>query len=238
MTGRVEGKNMQGRSPAQRRSARGFSLMEMLLATSLSLVVTASMVALMINSLSSTTRIVKMTKLTDDMRMALQLMTRDVRRSNYTADAVNCFANPDCASDGTIAWSGDVQISDDGDCFVFQLDRDFDGDMTENAPGAFRYTVLGGVGAIQMWVGESDPDCASSDVNWALVTDPNDIEITGFAVDDNLSYTEVIWDDGDGNQFFQKVRKLRLSISGQLTSDASITRQIEDVVKLRNNLYL
>jgi hypothetical protein len=34
------------------------------------------------------------------------------------------------------------------------------------------------------------------------------------------------------------VRKLRLSISGQLTADASITRNIEDVIKLRNNLYL
>lgn len=217
---------------------RGFSLMEVVVAISLSLLVTATMVALMINTLSNTSRVVKMAKLTDDMRIALQLMTRDVRRSNYTADAVLCFANPDCAQDGTIAWSGDVEINDDGDCFVYQLDRDFDGDMTENGAGAFRRAVQDGVGVIQMWVGDSVPDCASSDANWAAVTDPNDIAITGFTVDDGMSYSEVIWDDGQGTQFLQKVRKLRLSISGALKADATITRDLQDTVKLRNNLYM
>ena len=61
---------------------KGASLMEVLVAMSISLVVTASMVALMANSLGSTARIIKMTKLTDDMRIALQMMTRDVRRSS------------------------------------------------------------------------------------------------------------------------------------------------------------
>ncbi|MEJ8568494.1 PilW family protein [Elongatibacter sediminis] len=220
------------------RTSRGFSLMEVIVATSISLVVTASMVGLMINSLSNTSRVVKMSKLTDDMRIALQMMTRDVRRSNYSADAVLCFANPDCASDGTVAWSGDVQISQDGDCFIYQLDRDFDGDMTENGAGAFRRTVQNGVGVIEMWVGSTVPDCDGVNANWGLVTDPNDITITGFSVDDTLSYAEVIWDDGEGNQFQQKVRKLRLSISGELTTDASISRRIDDVIKLRNNLYM
>ncbi len=52
----------------------------MLVAMSISLVVTASMIALMANSLNSTARIVKMTKLSDDMRTTMQLMTRDVCR--------------------------------------------------------------------------------------------------------------------------------------------------------------
>lgn len=221
-----------------RRMQRGFSLMEVLVATSISLVVTAAMVGLMINSLSNTSRVVKMTKLTDDMRIALQMMTRDVRRSNYSADAVLCFANPDCARDGTVAWSGDVQIAQQGDCFIFQLDRDFDGDMTENAAGAFRRVVQNGVGLIEMWTGESVPDCAAAGSNWAAITDPNDIEITTFSVDDALSYDEVIFVDPEGNEFTQKVRKIRLSLSGRLNADETITREIEDVVKLRNNLYM
>lgn len=226
----------RNRHPAARNS-RGFSLMELLVATSLSLVVTMTMLSLMSNSLASTSRIVKMTKLTDDMRVALQMMTRDVRRSNYTADAVLCFANPDCAVDGTITWSGDVVINETGDCFVYQLDRDFDGDMTENAAGAFRRTLQGGVGALEMWVGDSVPACNSSATDWVLMTDPSDIDITAFSVDDALSYSEVIWDDGEGSQFQQKVRKLRFRIGGELTVDARITRDIEDVIKLRNNLY-
>lgn len=226
------------RIPALRKRSQGMTLMELVISVSLSLVVTAAMVALMINTLSTNARIVKMSRLTDDMRIALQLMTRDVRRSNYTSEAVLCFANPDCAHDGTIAWSGDVQIANSGDCFVYQLDRDFDGDMTNNGAGAFRRSLQSGVGVIQMWVGESVPDCESGDAEWVPITDPNDIEITGFAVDDGLSYSEVILDDSDGTQYLQRVRKLRLSMTGQLRIDASITRELEDVIKLRNNLYL
>ena len=66
----------------------GMSLMEILIAMSLSLVVTASMVALMSNSLGSTARIIKMTRLSDDMRIAMQMMSRDVRRTSYNANTM------------------------------------------------------------------------------------------------------------------------------------------------------
>jgi len=218
--------------------SRGFSLMEVLIASSLSLVVTATMIALMSSSLAQTTRLIKMTKLTDDLRVALQLMSRDVRRSNYSANSVNCFANPDCVTDGSLSSPGDVFISDDQECFIFSMDRDHDGDATENSAGAFRRVVSGGVGVMQMWVGGALPTCESADTNWAALTDPNDIEITSFTVDDALSYTEVVYDDGAGNQLFQKVRKVRMNIAGALTADNTIQRTVEDTIKLRNNLYL
>ena len=71
----------------------GATLMEVLVAMSISLVVTASMVALMANSLGSTTRIIQMTKLADDLRVTMQMMSRDVRRSNYNANSMYCYAN-------------------------------------------------------------------------------------------------------------------------------------------------
>lgn len=212
--------------------------METMIATALSLMVTSSMVALMSGSLSHTARIVKMTKLTDDLRTSMQLMTRDVRRSNYSANAIHCFANPDCATDGSLGSSGDVLISDANDCLVFQLDRDHDGDGTENAPAGFRWVSDAGVGLIEMWVGESSPDCAATDSNWVAITDPQIFVVTGFTVDDSLSYTEAVWDDGAGSQYHQKVRKLFFSISAHLTTDESIQRTMVDVIKLRNNLYL
>ena len=95
----------------------GATLMEVLVAMSISLVVTAAMIAMMANSLGSTARIVKMTKLTDDMRVALQMMTRDVRRSNYNADAMFCYANDNCASDGAVTSAGEIHINSDNDCF-------------------------------------------------------------------------------------------------------------------------
>ena len=68
----------------------GTSLMEVLVAMSISLVVTASMVALMSNSLANTTRIIQMTKLTDNLRIALLLMsvssTRQCNSPHSVAD--------------------------------------------------------------------------------------------------------------------------------------------------------
>lgn len=216
---------------------RGASLMEVLVAMTISLVVTASMVALLSNSLQSASRIVKMTKLSDDLRTAMQVMSRDVRRSNYTADAVYCFGNPDCGTDGSVSLPGDVTIGISNDCFTFLLDRDHDGDATENNAGGFRRITTNGVGLMQMWVGNSAPNCAASDANWANLTDPESMEITAFSVDDDLSYTEVIYDNGFGLQTFQKVRKLRMTIDGRLLVDTDIHRSIADVIKLRNNIY-
>ena len=73
----------------------GASLMEVLVAMTISLVVTSAMIAMMSNSLGSTARIIKMTKLQDDMRVAMQMMTRDVRRSSYNALSAYCYANHD-----------------------------------------------------------------------------------------------------------------------------------------------
>lgn len=214
----------------------GFTIMEVLLSISLSLVVTAAMVALMSNTLGSTSRIVNMTKLTDDMRTTMQMLTRDVRRSSYNANAMYCYANEDCGTDGSATLAPDISIAAGGECFTFLLDRDNDGDSTENDAGGFRRVSAGEVGVIQMWVGDASPDCTASDANWAKVTNPDSMDITGFSVDDNLSYSELVFDDGAGNTITQKVRKLRISLQARLTADNSIQREFEDVISVRNDL--
>ena len=235
--------------------ARGFSLMEVLIASALSLLVTLTMIALMGNSLGTTSRMIRMTKLSDDLRSALMLMSRDVRRSNYTADSINCFANPDCLEDGSVYSPGDVQISENNQCFVYSLDRSQNADETVDAAGGFRRSEIGGIGVIEMWVGAdesilglADPcqeDAGADPSPWVAVTDVNDLNITNFSVDDDLSYTEVVLEDTEGNQYWQKVRKLRLSLTGRVIEDQfdeddpmRIERTVGDIIKLRNNLYL
>jgi len=219
---------------------QGASLMEVLVAMSISLVVTASMVALMANSLGSTTRIIKMTKLSDDMRIALQMMTRDVRRSSYNANSMFCYANENCASDGAVTLPGDITISNTGDCFTFLTDRDHDGDSTEDAAGGFRRVTTGGVGVIEMWTGDSSPNCAAAagSANWVQITNPDNMDIFAFTVDENLSYTVKILEDGFGNELSQKVRKIRMNMGGRLVMDNSIERRVEDVISVRNDLLL
>jgi hypothetical protein len=225
---------------------KGASLMEVLVAMSISLVVTASMVALMSNSLGNTTRIIKMTKLSDDMRIAMQMMSRDVRRSSYNAYSMYCFANDDCGDDsittddGTLVLAGDITINDAGSCFTFLTDRDHGGDSTENSAGGFRRVVSNGVGVIEMWTGDNSPDCSSAagSANWVQITNPDNMDIFAFSVDEDLSYTVELFNDGAGNTLSQKVRKLHMDMSGRLVMDNNIQRRIEDVISVRNDLLL
>lgn len=223
----------------------GASLMEVLVAMSISLVVTAAMIALMATSLSSTTRIIQMTKLTDDMRVALQMMSRDVRRSSYNANSMLCYANDDCASDGAITAAADINMVDldsdsVNDCFTFLMDRDHDGDSTEDNAGGFRRVTSGGVGVIEMWTGDSAPDCtdAAGSAGWVQITNPENMDIFDFSIDDDLSYSQVILDDGAGNTVSQRVRKVRMDIQGRLVLDNTISRQMEDIIAVRNDLLL
>lgn len=234
---------MKIRSFSKRQS--GASLMEVLVAMSISLVVTAAMIGLMASSLSSTTRIIQMTKLTDDMRVALQMMSRDVRRSSYNANSMLCYANDDCASDGAITAAADITMVDldsdsVNDCFTFLMDRDHDGDSTEDNAGGFRRVTTGGVGVIEMWTGDAAPDCtdAAGSAGWVQITNPENMDIFDFSIDDDLSYSQVILDDGAGNTVSQRVRKVRMDIQGRLVLDNTISRQMEDIIAIRNDLLL
>jgi type II secretory pathway component PulJ len=221
-----------------RKRQAGFSLMEAVIAISLSLVVTSSMVVLMSNSLGTATRIIGMTKLSDDMRSTMQMLTRDVRRTSYNANAMFCYGNDDCNTDGSLTVPGDITINDAATCFTFLMDRDHNGDSTENNAGGFRWVQADSIGSIEMWVGDNSPDCAATnDANWAQVTNPDSMDITTFTVNNGQSYDLVIFDDGV-KIISQRVRRLRFAIAGRLVMDNGISRRMEDVISVRNDLLL
>jgi hypothetical protein len=95
------------------------------------------------------------------------------------------------------------------------------------------------VGVIQMWTGGSAPIC-SPDVEdgWVDITDSNKMNITSFVIDDILSYEETVLQDVHGRVIRQNVRKLNMSLSGELVLDPSITRQLEDTISVRNDLLV
>lgn len=221
-----------------KRRQAGFSLMETVVAMALSLLVTATMVLTMSSSLGNTSRILDMTKLSSDLRSTMMMLTRDIRRTSYNANALLCYGNEDCHSDGSVTMPGDVVINAGNNCFTFLMDRDHDGDSTENAAGGFRLVNAGTTGAIEMWTGNNAPNCAATNnADWVRVTNAASMDITNFNVDNSLSYTQEIYNDGT-TVISQRVRKLRFTIDGRLVNHNQITRRIEDVITLRNDLIL
>jgi len=220
-----------------RRRQAGATLIEAMIGLALSMIVISAMVSLMANSLGSATRIIQMSQLTDELRNSMSMMSRDIRRANFSANSIYCYANSDCGIDGSATQSADVFISTGKDCFIFGLDRNWDGDASNDGAGAFRRVTTGGAGVIEMWIGGSAPNCAASDTNWVAVTDPDYVDITLFTIDDAGSFSQTLAEEG-GVTLTQRARQIQMQIGGRLILDNSITRTIEDTIKVRNDIFL
>ena len=82
-----------------------------MISLALSLIVTSAMVVLMANSMGTSTRIIQMSQLTDELRNAMSMMTRDVRRANYSANSIFCYGHSQCGfAGGNALQTGDIVI--------------------------------------------------------------------------------------------------------------------------------
>jgi len=212
---------------------RGFSLMETMIALSLSMVVTSAMVMLMGNSMGAASRIIEMSQLTDELRNAMRMMSRDVRRANFSANSIYCYGNSDCGSDGSASQYADIAITD-GDCFIYGLDRNWDGNAASDDAGGFRRVTANGVGVIEIWVGGAAPVCSGTSEDWLAVTDPNVVDVTSFNVDDGLSSSASVA-GGSGSTLTKRTREIQMQLEGRLVIDHKITRRIEDRITVRND---
>jgi Tfp pilus assembly protein PilV len=209
----------------------GVTLIEAMISLALSLIVTASMVALMGNSMGSATRIIQMSKLTDELRNSMSMMSRDIRRANYSANSIYCYANSNCGADGSATQYADINVTD-GSCFIFGLDRDWDGDASNDDAGAFRRVTSGSIGVIEMWVGGSSPACATTGNDWVAITDPDIVDITVFTISNAGSFEQSL------ATLTKRTRQIQMQVGGRLIMDNTIDRTIEDTIKVRNDFFL
>jgi type II secretory pathway pseudopilin PulG len=226
----------------------GVTLIEAMISLALSLIVTSAMVVLMANSLGTSTRIIHMSQLTDELRNAMSMMTRDVRRANYSANSIFCYGSSQCGfAGGNALQTGDIVI--DGECFTFTLDRSFDGNATNDAVGGFRrmVDVASGIGVIEMWTGiaGTTPDCAAApdpDDEWIELTDPNTVDITVFTINDDGSIEKEIA-ESKTSTFNTRQREIQVLLEGELVLEQQkgnvvVVRRLEDTIYVRNDFVL
>ena len=219
------------------RYQAGVTLIETMISLALSVIVTASMVSLMGNSMGSATRIIQMSQLADELRNTMSMMSRDIRRANYSANSIYCYGNVDCGADGSATQYADIAIAGGNDCFIFGLDRNWDGDASNDDAGAFRRVTIGAVGLIEMWIGGSAPDCAATSTDWVAITDPDFVDITTFTINEGGSFQQTLATAG-GGVVTQRKRQIQMQIGGQLIMDDRINRTIEDTIDVRNDIFL
>jgi type IV pilus assembly protein PilW len=228
----------------------GMTLMELLVAGAISIVASAGMLMLMASTLGSGTKTIKMTRLSQEMRSAMQIMTRELRRANYHGTYAACFGDDGCVTTlniDSVVKEVTIDGGSGGSCFWFWYDRP-QGTGTQIAVtgeqvAAFRRTTDGsGVGSIEMSVsGTTTPNCNTDSDSWQPITDPNVYDVTAFAVSNADSYTAAVTAAGAT----LAVNRIGITMTGSLVDDASIpawmggsgipTVQLQDFVRVRND---
>ncbi len=227
------------------------TLMELMVAGSISIIASAAMFILMSNALGSGTKTIMITRLSQEMRSAMQIMTRELRRANYHGTYAACFGHPDCIN--SLGISGVVKnITIDGgsggSCFWFWYDRPQNGAtelaVTSEQVAAFRRTTDGsGVGSIEMSVSGTDtPNCNVDSSSWQPITDPDVYDVTVFAITDTESFTTTV----TGAGATVAVNRIGITMTGSLIDDSSVpawmggadapTVQLQDFVRVRNDI--
>ena len=118
------------------RPAPGFSLVEMMVALVAGLIVSAAVIAFLLSSMKSNGEFVRSTRLTQELRNTLDLVTRDLGRAGYNDDALAFVSLPSASrfspvfiKDGTPFVTAGTPASysnaDADGCVLYAYDRTF-----------------------------------------------------------------------------------------------------------------
>jgi len=237
---------MMKRHPGNRLKQKGMTLIELLIAGVISLIAASGMILVMASTLGTGAQTIQMANLTREMRTAMQIMSRELRRANYHATFMSCYGQVDCLTTlGLTAKVNVIGINGDSDCFWFWYDRPQTG--TQVAIGAepvaaFRRAVTDGAGTIQMITTSTDAPSCGADAGWVDITDPTVIDIETFNVSDAASFIETFNTAGDT----QSVERIALTMTARLRADNAVTswfqagdnsiRQLTEFITVRNSI--
>ncbi len=155
------------------------------------------MLMVMSASLGSGTKTIQMSRLTQEMRSGLSIVTRELRRANYHSEFLACYGNVNCLNEniaGTaIARSSHIKAIDltldntdvagANDCLMFFYERPGQ-TLQASYLAAFRIDdpPAEGLGrTLEMTtLATAEPDDCAADAGWVELTDPEIIDVVGF----------------------------------------------------------
>lgn len=214
--------------PASRRQ-RGLSIVEVLVGIAVGLILITGVLSLFATNLTNSRRLLTEARVNQDLRVAADLIARDLRRAAYWQNAIT----------GTTVTGGlSTPIRNPYqavavDVAASQIDYTFSRDTTENnaIDTAEQFGFRLNSGALQMKVANV----------WQTVTDPNVMTILSLAIDNTIPPVNIdarascaVTCTGGGCPVVT-LRHYRLTLVGRSATDANVVRQLVSHVKVRND---
>lgn len=233
-------------SPLNTYREKGFTLIELMIAILIGFIVVAAVLTIYFSTVRGSSNTLKLTRLNQDLGVAMLIMTNDIRRAGYWGGAVtganltqNPFTDVEVRDVGAAALQVPVAGTPvSGNCITYAYDANAWPDATYNiansaAPDAAEYFGFRlANNAIQIKTqGTTSQAVACDDGAWVNLTDPDEVTITNLQFTLSAEYSAT---NASGNMV--TARSVNIVISGQSESDAAIDASLTDIVKIRNNL--
>jgi type IV pilus assembly protein PilW len=207
----------------------GMTLVELMVGLAVGLVIVAAALALTASHLRESRATLQESRLQHDLQAAVEVVTRDLRRAGYWADAAAGLSrNGTAALDNPYA-SFDLAASNAAVGFSYSRDESENQRVDDNERFGFRLHA----GAIEMLLGSG---------NWQALTDTGTLVVTALALTPDVRETAL---DGlcerpcpstDASCPRLQVRSIDLAITARSTADPALVRSARSRLRLRNDV--
>ena len=214
---------------------RGLSLIELLVAMVVGLIVIAAAVSFFSRHLRESRAVQVELRLVQDLRSAIDLIGRDLRRAAYWGQASAGVWQPGATSTPTNPYAF-VTIASAQVQFNFSRDGVENNALDTNEQFGFRLRA----GVVEFMLG-----AANSGSNWQALTDANTVTITSFTVTPSVRRLSLegmcatACSAADSAAAVcppqQHLRSLNIALTGRAVGDAKVMRSLQSQVRLRND---
>lgn len=244
-------------TPLNRQS--GFSLVELMVSLVAGLIVVGAVLGFAVSSIRANAEYVRSTRLTQELRTSLQTAVEDLRRAGFDQDAMKYISRPPTYT--AASPFSRLHLNTANDCVIYAYDRadpdDADAGVLNFENGEVRgirraVRTIGGrtVGVLEMAESTStaQPACngaapdystvpaTCSSNGWCPISDPFVVNITVFQVDNDLPDEGLITPPPTASNLIpMQIRKMDVSITGQLVAEPGVTRTLTTEVRVRSD---
>ncbi|MDR3491228.1 MAG: prepilin-type N-terminal cleavage/methylation domain-containing protein [Gammaproteobacteria bacterium] len=214
----------------QRQKMLGFTLPELLVALVVNAILFTALISIFIVNITHYNTIIKVNRLNQQLQATMQLMVNDIRRAGYWANANNDIGtnqnnNPFMAS------GVDLTIGASNTCILFAYDKNSSGTLPSIGSSSdderYGYRLTGNAVQSRPW--GASFNCTGTD--WENVTDPNLVTVTA------LTFTLTTQNMSAGGTSTISLRSVDITLTGQLTDDATVTKTLTEHVRIRNDKF-
>jgi prepilin peptidase dependent protein B len=215
------------RNHAQPPAQRGLSLVETLVGIAITLVVVAGALKMFVGHLEGNRRLLLEARLHQDLRAASDLIARDLRRAGYWQQAsqgTSWPAQPNPYRAMTPSGTASAALTS----YSYSRDATENNSLDSNESFGLRLSA----GALQLLEGSG---------GWQQLTDAGTVLVTSLAITPQTRSIDLghlcspVCTSADPACPRLNLRHYDIVIQGRATSDASVTREVRESVRVRND---